>query len=263
MKKILFSLLLLCSSIVLIAQPRVGSISVMPKVGMTLSEPTGGFTYINFFSHARTEPGIVTGNNSNISTYATATAALQRKSGFTLGAEFQYQVASGFALVSGLNFAQLRSSVDLDACSSSDFTFHKITNKSNYLQIPFLVKGYLYKGLALQVGLQFDWHLKSKVEMSYDFYGVPLKSDNAFVSVNNKEYYVFVSQSHMDNIEKFGASIPMGVSYEYRNLELSAMYNISATRSSKAGDEYSSSYDMRNSTFLFTLGYRFSFLGDK
>jgi len=261
MKKLLLIILMGACCCLTKAQPQPGSISVTPKAGMTFSRPTGGPATIKQYVHHFYD--YYTDGLENFNALSSMTVAHTRKGGFTVGADFQYQVASGFGLVSGLNFAQLRSSVDLERASYGSITNQEITGISNYLQVPFLVKGYLYKGLSIQVGLQFDWNMKSKADISYDFLGQRINSGSAFTSVNNKEYYVKVSVPHMDNMKKFGLSVPMGISYEYRKLELSAMYNISATRSTDTDWEKESGCNLRNSTFLFTLGYRISFGGDK
>ena len=57
-----------------------------------------------------------------------------------------------------------------------------------------------------------------------------------------------------DKVEGFDLSIPMGVSYEFRNFVLDARYNLGATKILKGADARSS----RNSVFMITLGYRFN-----
>ncbi len=96
------------------------------------------------------------------------------------------------------------------------------TNKLNlnYLNIPVLANFYVYKDLAAK---EEKGNVKTETDVK-------------------------------DKVEGFDLSIPMGVSYEYRNFVLDARYNLGATKILKGADARSS----RNSVFMITLGYRFN-----
>lgn len=267
MKKIFFTLLVLCSSIVLHAQPNVGSLSVTPKAGMTLSEPTGKAVMVCYESHSRLQlsPGIIFPLDGMKESLASGTNATKRKSSFAVGADIQYQTSQNFAWISGVTFAQLRSSLELNEPNPAlDFNIYDVTNISNYIQLPIMAKLYIHKGLSIQTGLQFDWHLKSRFDIDYSFCDIRLSSNNkecAFAVVNDQEYLVKVYEPHMDNVETFELALPMGISYEYRNFVASALYSIALTRSAKAKNEWIETSELRNSTFLFSLGYRIDLIG--
>ena len=110
------------------------------------------------------------------------------------------------------------------------------TNKLNlnYLNIPVLANFYVYKDLALKVGIQPGFRLTATKKT---------ESGNVKTETDVK-----------DGVEGFDLSIPMGASYEYRNFVLDARYNLGVTKILKGADARSS----RNSVFMITLGYRFN-----
>lgn len=64
-----------------------------------------------------------------------------------------------------------------------------------------------------------------------------------------------VDKDNMDDVNTFDLSIPVGLSYEYKNVVLDARYNWGVTKINKhsvdgADDNY-------NSVFQITLGYKF------
>lgn len=261
--KIILSTLLALSGLSLYAQPCVGSFSVTPKVGMTLSEPTGEAVIVRYKSRLQLSPGMNYPIDGILERNSSQDFAPKRKSSFAVGADFQYQASRNFAWVWGIAYAQLRSSLELkESNPAADFNIYDAVNTSNYIQLPMMAKLYIHKGLSIQTGLQFDWHLKSKVDLDYSFHDIRLSGDNGkqlSAAVNDYDYVVEVCEPHMDKVEKFELALPMGISYEYRNLVASALYSIALTRSAKASGWDSAEY--RNSTFMFTLGYRINLAG--
>ena len=55
-----------------------------------------------------------------------------------------------------------------------------------------------------------------------------------------------------DNMKRIDVSVPVGISYEYRNVLLDARYNLGLLKINK--DEYST---FKNKVFSFTVGYIF------
>ena len=55
------------------------------------------------------------------------------------------------------------------------------------------------------------------------------------------------------SVKSFDLAIPVGLSYEYKNVQLDARYNWSVTKAISAAGE-----NTRNSVFQITLGYKFA-----
>lgn len=90
--------------------------------------------------------------------------------------------------------------------------------KMDYLNIPILANYYLFKGLAVKAGIQPGFKIHDNISSS---------------------------MTH-----SFDLSIPVGLSYEYKNVCLDARYNYGLTNFQKG-------YDQKNSVFQITLGYKF------
>ncbi len=136
------------------------------------------------------------------------------KAGLVVGAVAEYGVAEKVGISAGVMFSMQGYGIkDVD---------DKI--KLNYLNIPILANYYVYKGLAIKAGVQP---------------GIRLSAKQGDVDIK-------------DNVKGFDLSIPVGASYEYKNIVLDARYNIGVTKGNKNGDK-----SMRNSVFQITLGYKF------
>ncbi|MBQ1650456.1 MAG: hypothetical protein II055_04905, partial [Prevotella sp.] len=82
-------------------------------------------------------------------------------------------------------------------------------------------------GFALKTGVQFGFPASAKI--------------------NDADY--------KDQAKKFNFSIPVGLSYEYKNVVLDLRYNISVTKANK--DDFGYSEKMRSDLLQITLGYKF------
>ena len=176
------------------AQMAIGEFSVIPKAGLTLASLTSQ-------------------DKSKINV------------GIVAGAEAEYQVMDFLGVSAGLMYSQQGVAYDVTG-----------TNKLNlnYLNIPVLANFYVYKDLALKVGIQPGFLLTA--------------------TAKEEKGNVKTETDVKDKVEGFDLSIPMGVSYEFRNFVLDARYNLGATKILKGADARSS----RNSVFMITLGYRFN-----
>ena len=146
--------------------------------------------------------------------------------GVAAGAELEYQVNSFFSISGGALYSMqgLKGSDDVD-----------ITMKLDYINVPIMANFYVVKGLALKAGIQPGFNVNSKLSAS-----------------ENK-----VSGS-------VDFSIPMGISYEYKNFVVEGRYNLGVTKVFKdkelniGGESIDlSGTDTKNSVFQFTLGYKF------
>ena len=102
--------------------------------------------------------------------------------------------------------------------------------KLDYINVPILANVYLYKGLAVKLGIQPAFKVNSSLKTS--------------VGSNSKSV-------DLDNVKGFDFSIPVGLSYEFSNVVFDARYNFGCTKIVEKADS-------RHSVFQFTVGYKFA-----
>ena len=154
--------------------------------------------------------------------FATLTKADDSESriGLVAGAELEYQISDIFSISGGALYSQ-------QGCEWSEDGRTK-TNKLDYINIPVLANVYVVKNLAVKFGVQPAFNVNSKAKAS--------QGDSSI-------------QGSIEGIKTFDFSIPVGLSYEYKNIVIDGRYNFGLTKVSK----YS---DCKNSVFQLTLGYK-------
>ncbi len=138
------------------------------------------------------------------------------KVGFIGGVEAGYQFDKHFAFTMGVNYAQYGCKIE-----NTD-----IKMNMDYITVPILANYYVCQGLAIKAGLEPAFNVSSETKY------------------NDKTADISASKDVI-------LSIPVGASYEYKNVILDARYNIGVT---DAIDNLSS----KNSAFVLTLGYKFA-----
>ncbi len=138
--------------------------------------------------------------------------------GVVAGVEGEYYANEWLGIAAGLNYAM----------QGWKFKYNSTTEatKLDYLNIPVTADFYVAKGLALKAGLQFGFLVSAKREST------DIKSD----------------------CEKFNLSIPVGISYEYKDFVLDLRYNFAATKVNKNSN---SDNKWRSDLLQITLGYKF------
>ena len=156
--------------------------------------------------------------------FATLTKADDSESriGLVAGAELEYQLSDIFSISGGALYSQ-------QGCEWSEDGSTR-TNKLDYINIPILANVYVVKNLAVKVGLQPAFNVNSKQKAS--------KGDAS-------------AQDALDGTKTFDCSIPVGLSYEYKNFVIDGRYNFGLTKINKHADS-------KNSVFQITLGYKFN-----
>lgn len=146
--------------------------------------------------------------------------------GLAAGAEFEYQAGEIFSISAGAIYSQQGSK------SSKIVEGVGVDYKANldYLNIPVLANVYVAPGLAVKLGVQPSFKLKAKQKA--EALGQKLDAD-------------------LDDIKSFDFSIPVGLSYEYKNVVLDGRYNWGLIDTMKG-------YDGKNSVVQITLGYKFA-----
>lgn len=143
-----------------------------------------------------------------------------------LGVEGQYAITNKIGISVGLMYSQQgNKSMLFVSPQSDDFELYPFKFKMDYFNIPILFNYYLFKGLAVKVGIQPGFKIY----------------DNLSSSMTPKS---------------FDLSIPVGLSYEYKNICLDARYNYGLIDNYDLTN-YEKGYDQKNSVFQFTLGYKF------
>ena len=136
------------------------------------------------------------------------------KVGFTVGAEAQHQFSNALAGSIGLLYSQQGTAFKKTSDIEFDFKM-----KENNLIVPVMLVATTKYNIDLKLGLQPEFRVSK-----------------AFDKVLNK----------------VSLSIPVGISYEYRNVALDLRYNIGVSHVYKE----QSSYDVsRGQTVMLTLGY--------
>ena len=141
--------------------------------------------------------------------------------GLVAGAELEYQLTDIFSISGGALYSQ-------QGCELSEGG-GTLTSKLDYINIPLLANVYVVKNLAVKVGLQPAFNVNSKQKAS--------KGDAS-------------AQEALDGTKTFDCSIPVGLSYEYKNFVIDGRYNFGLTKINKHADS-------KNSVFQITLGYKF------
>ena len=142
----------------------------------------------------------------------------------------------------GLNLATLTndSEASQQGCKAK-FQGIDGTIKMDYINIPVIASYRATDKLAIKIGLQPGFMINDKVKIS---------ANGASAEVGLKESY---EAAGMDvTINKFDLSIPIGISYDFNNVQLDFRYNAGLTNAlSIPGGE-----GTKNSVFQFTIGYK-------
>ncbi len=224
-KTIITHVILLCAT-ALSAQQKAGTFSIIPKIGVCLTNTNDKFS--------------VSGN----------TLDTKYKEGFAGGLDLAYQVSSSIGVSVGAYYSnQGNRYSDIEYTTSNkkvSIGMQNIHTDLSYLCIPVMAQIYVAKNFSCNVGIQADLGLSGKIkwdETTYELQEDGGKKPSETVEKVDNGY----------SPKKFGVSIPIGISYEYMNVILDARYNILLT------NVYNTTSDKtKKQCFLFTVGYRFS-----
>ena len=111
----------------------------------------------------------------------------------------------------------------------------------DYVQIPILANYYVLPGLAIKAGIQPGFKTRAKA-----------KFDDGTVDLD--QLYGLYNRLTDDNLKvsTVDVSIPVGISYEYKNVVLDARYNFGLNKVVNQGDAF------YNRWFMISLGYKFN-----
>lgn len=236
MRKIIILAVMACSAGSMSAQNAKGQFSVKPMAGINISTINRGETDDPY----------------------------KAKTGFTGGAELEYGVNDWLGLSLGVMYSQQGAKVETSSTTKQaaelggDYTIQTTKKgklKTDYLNLPLMANFYIstVKGLSVKTGIQLGILTSGKLNV---------ETNSIVTEVPNyqKEY---LSMTKFCKSVDFG--IPVGLSYEYKNIILDARYYFGLTNcedNNKIPNEPSiqkfiSLKDIKNRYFSITLGYRF------
>ncbi|MBR7029723.1 MAG: PorT family protein [Prevotella sp.] len=215
MKKSLLLLAVLAMTVSAQAQHEEGDVTIQPRVGVTFSNITGD----NLFMGDKPK----------------------MKVNVTYGFEVEYSFTDKFSIAGGLLFTDQGYKFDYyEFVDGRDLYSYQVTAKFNnyYAAVPITLNYYLVEGLAIKAGVQPAFRVKTKLEAD----GTKMDLDDALE---------FLFPNKDVTVNKFDLMIPVGLSYEYKNIVLDARYNFGLIKVFKGLDVTS-----RNSLITLTLGYK-------
>lgn len=207
--------------------------------------------------------GIVVSNFNN-EMYNGLSLDLSNHVDFTVGADVEYSLSDYVGLLSGINYNRVGGKYEGVFLKMSDqmmdYTVSDITDKLYYLQIPLMVNVYLTKGLAIKGGLQLGAKVGTKETYHYVLSTIDMqKYPDPIMVPNGKDWRDFENitiegdeSGSVSDVRTLDFGIPLGASYEYKNIVLDARYylglsNITSANNAKMNTRYLS----------VTLGYKF------
>ncbi|MDD7317244.1 MAG: porin family protein [Prevotella sp.] len=223
MKKTLLAALLIISSVAAFAQKEPGTVTVYPKVGINLSKYSGD--------------QILTGIGSP---EGSVSKESEMKCGFSAGVDFRYRVSDNYGLSAGLVYANLGNRFEFS--DMPEYDMKKWSTDNRYLQLPIMMQAFVVKGLSVNVGIQPAVLLASHTTTEWVFTTEDKRTTTATTHASSKDWY-----------KTFEFSIPLGVSYEYRNLLFDLCYHLGLMGIYKFGGMVNGSPKI--SAFTFSVAY--------
>lgn len=210
------------------AQPKWGTWSVVPHVGVSFANLTNDAIGVadNRISHSQT------------------------RIGFSGGADVYYQLTDKLALSGGVAYTQAGCNykdVPADLSAKSGTVFHDSYYNLGYVDVPLLAHIYISKDLALSIGCQPSFLTKATAHAEMQDYETDGKGG---IKYDKNE----VSEGDAKSLfKKTAFAIPVGISYEYENVMLMARYNfgLSNVYSHDLGDS-------KNRIITVSVGYKFN-----
>lgn len=236
MKKRIMSLALLLAAVIGInaqeMESPVGKFSVIPHVGVCISN----------------------WSNNELSFNGSELLKSKYQAGFNGGVDVEYRATKEVAVSLGVNYARQGfkfSSYQTENKNADQSTtlegYDNIHANMDYIQVPLKVRAYITRNLSLTLGVQAGFLCGDG----------KLKMDYTQATIRNEEVTAKETETLTNTwpTKKLDVSIPIGVSYEYMGVILSAQYNLGLTNVSDAPKEVDKS--CKNKGFGVSVGYRF------
>ena len=208
------------------AQNKPGIWSVTPHVGVSFSSLLGG-------------SGIYEITDNEVAEVKPYTLL-----GFIGGADVMYQASDVVGVSAGLSFVQAGCKFKDDKGKNS--VVYNRNLRMNYVAMPILIHSYLLPGFSVKAGVEPTLLLGAKsheVQQSFD-----VDKEGVMSNFHEDEFTINMK----NGMRKFGLSIPIGVSYEYKNVVLGALYHVGVFNIYKEGNS------ARKRVIEMSVGYKFN-----
>ena len=198
------------SSMIATAQNKVGEFSIKPMAGI---------------------------NVSNIS--ADDEADYNVKVGFTGGVEAEYGVTPWLGVSLGAMYSQqgakIKASlrefgVNEEGRQVASLLSMKGKLKADYINMPLLANFYIWKGLAIKTGLQVGFLVNDMMNVDAAIARVTAPDTEDLSKPSTDNFFSSFSVEGSDICKSVVFGIPIGLSYEYKNITLDARYYFGLTR---------------------------------
>lgn len=229
MKRLSILVAVLTVSLMTLAQPSVGSFSLIPRLGVNFANMTNNEVVVDLMQQEHTLKSRI-------------------KPGLMVGFDAEYQATSDLFMSLGLQYSRQGSRFPDFERKDGEFVegYSDWHTDLDYLNVPLLFGYRIAKGFSVKAGLQLGLLLGGKEKMSYTditiLDGGTRKQGNAVPRETDvKDVYKSVD-----------LSIPLALSYEFENVILDARYNFGLSRIHQLDVVKS-----RNSVIQLSVGYRF------
>ena len=226
------------STMTVVAQNKVGEFSLKPMVGINVSDISSD-EEVNY----------------------------KAKVGFTGGVEAEYGVTPWLGVSLGAMYSQQGAKIkaSLSEIGVNDegrmvavLLDMKGKLKADYINMPLLANFYVWKGLAVKTGVQVGFLVNDKMNVDVAMAGVTALDTDKITYVDlsthpTDNFFSSFSVEGSDVCKSVVFGIPVGLSYEYKNITLDARYYFGLTRMDDAEEDPAA----RNRCLSITLGYKF------
>lgn len=237
--RILLSLFVLIAATGAFAQSRVGTFSLIPRIGVSLANNGDELSYTTL------ESDDIMADHTLDSKY---------KAGFTGGLDLQYQFHDRIAASLGVYYQQSGSRFQDYETRNSDGTFEaysSVRTKLDYINVPLMAKFYVANNFSLNIGVQPAFLVNAEMSQRYSEYSYNKDNELVYHEADGQTLRnVKQTTDVKDGFRNFLFSIPIGASYEYENVVLDVRYAIDLMKC----DELKT---LRNHAFAITVGYKF------
>ena len=211
-------------------QERVGTFSLIPKIGVSLSNLSGEEIYYN---------------DSEIPAKGKYNAR------FAGGVEAVYQMLPKTSVSIGVGYVQQGcrfSDLEIGDPKTISEGWDDVRSRLDYIQCPLTINQYIADGLAVKAGIQLGFLVNS----DFSFSVTPIKHfTDGSIEFGKTEDMKIDQKEVMRSVD---VSIPVGLSYEYLNVVLDARYHFSLIDIYKDKSWPSE----KNKVFTITVGYKFN-----
>ena len=226
------------STMTVVAQNKVGEFSLKPMAGINVSDISSD-EEVNY----------------------------KAKVGFTGGVEAEYGVTPWLGVSLGAMYSQQGAKIkaSLSEIGVNDegrmvavLLDMKGKLKADYINMPLLANFYVWKGLAVKTGVQVGFLVNDKMNVDVAMAGVTALDTDKITYVDlsthpTDNFFSSFSVEGSDVCKSVVFGIPVGLSYEYKNITLDARYYFGLTRMDDAEEDPAA----RNRCLSITLGYKF------